>query len=212
MKKVSLSGSPRANVGKKDAKAQRREGMVPCVVYGTGEQTFFTVDEVNIKKVVYTPEVFQYELDIDGKKVNAVIQDLQFHPVSDKVTHVDFLEIVPGKDVKISVPLRMTGQSPGVRAGGRLAVQYRTIKAKGAADKFPEAIEVDISAMEIGDKIRVSELAWEGLTFLAAPTDVLVSVKTSRAAMSAEAEDEEGEAAEGEAAEGGEAAEAKTEG
>ena len=208
MKKVSLSGSPRENVGKKDAKGLRREGQVPCVVYGGEEQTFFSVDEIAINKVVYTPDVYQYELNIEGKgTINAIIQDMQFHPVTDKVTHVDFLELIPGKEVKIAVPLRMVGQSAGVRQGGRLAVQYRKIKAKGMADKFPDAIEVDITDLNIGDKFRVSDLSWDGLTFVAAPTDVVVAVKTSRAAMSAaSAEEGEGEAeGEGAEAEGGEA-------
>lgn len=212
MKKVSLSGSSRANVGKKDAKAVRRQGLVPCVVYGLGNQSYFNVDEVAIRKVVYTPEVFQYELDIDGNKVNAIMKDIQFHPVTDKVIHVDFLEVAPGKEIKLAIPLRMVGQSPGVRSGGRLAVLYRTIKAKGPAEKFPEAIDVDISGLEIGDKIRVSDLSPDGLVFMAPGTDVIVGVKTSRAAMSAEGA-EEVEGAEGEeGAEGAEGAEAKAEG
>ena len=197
MKKVSLSGSPRENVGKKDAKRLRREGKVPCVVYGGSEQSFFHLDEVAVRKVVYTPAVFQYEIELEGKKpVNAIIQDLQFHPVTDRVTHIDFLELVEGKETRIEIPLSMVGVSPGVRGGGRLSRQYRKITAKGLPEKFPDAIEVDISDMEIGDKKRVSDISADGLTFLIPQTDVLVAVKTSRAAL-AEASAEEGEGVEG---------------
>ncbi|NND77307.1 MAG: 50S ribosomal protein L25 [Flavobacteriales bacterium] len=198
MKKVSLSGSPRGNVGKKDAKRLRREGKVPCVVYGGSEQTFFHLDEVAVKKVVYTPDVFQYEISIEGKKpITAIIQDLQFHPVTDRVVHIDFLELIEGKEAKIEIPIKMVGLSPGVRGGGRLARQYRKITAKGLPEKFPDAIEVDISDMEIGDKKRVADISADGLKFLVPQTDVIVAVKTSRAAMAEASAIEEGEGAEG---------------
>ena len=128
--------------------------------------------------------------------MNAIIQDLQFHPVTDRVTHIDFLELVEGKETRIEIPLSMVGVSPGVRGGGRLSRQYRKITAKGLPEKFPDAIEVDISDMEIGDKKRVSDISADGLTFLIPQTDVLVAVKTSRAAL-AEASAEEGEGVEG---------------
>ena len=211
MKKVSLSGSPRENVGKKDAKDLRRQGQIPCVLYGGKDQVFFHVNEIDLKKLVYTPEVFQFELSLgNGEPVSAIIQDLQFHPVTDRVVHVDFLELIPGKETKIDIPITFYGNSIGVRNGGRFLVTYRTIAAKGKPEDFPDAIEVDIESLKIGDKIRVGQIDRPGLTLLANPNDVVAAVKMARAAIVDEVEEGEGvegeEGAEGApAAEGGEA-------
>src|ERR1051326_8368750 len=120
MKSVTMSGSPRANVGKKDASGLRREGKVPCVLYGGPEQVTFAVDERAFKNLVYTPEVHTVEIDLGGKKHNAILKELQLHPVTDKIIHADFLEIIPGKAVTMELPLKFEGTAPGVRAGGKL--------------------------------------------------------------------------------------------
>ena len=207
MKTASLSGSLRESVGKKDADALRANNQIPGVLYGGAEQIHFSVSENQINKVVFNPDVFKIDLDIAGKKVECIIQDIQFHPVTDRVTHLDFLEILPGKPVKVELPLRTTGQAIGVLNGGRLEVNYRRIPVRGIADDLPESLSVDISDLEIGDNARVRDLTVDGLEILLSESALLVACKRTRAAMSAESdlESEGGEGGEsGEGGEGGE--------
>ena len=206
MKTASLSGSLRESVGKKDADALRASNRVPGVLYGGAEQCHFSLSEVELNKVVFNPDVFKLELDLNGKKVDCIIQDIQFHPVTDRVTHVDLLEVLPGKPVKVELPLRTTGQAIGVMNGGRLELNYRRVPVRGLVDQLPECLTVDISPLEIGDNARVRDLDIEGLDILLSESALLVACKRTRAAMSAESalDGEEG----GEAAEGGEATEA----
>ena len=208
MKTASLSGSLRESVGKKDADALRAASQVPGVLYGGAEQVQFSVSEIQLNKLVFNPDVFRIELDIDGKKVDCIIQDIQFHPVTDRVTHIDCLEILPGKPIKVALPLRTVGQSIGVMNGGRLELNYRRVPVRGLADQLPECITVDITELKIGDISRVRDLNVDGLDILLSESALLVAVKRTRAAMSAEAamEDEEGGEGEGgDNAEGGEA-------
>jgi len=201
MKTASLSGSSRESVGKKDADALRSASRVPGVLYGGAEQIHFSVEEIQLNKLVFNPDVFKIELDIEGKKVDCIIQDIQFHPVTDRVTHIDCLEILPGKPVKIDLPLRTTGQSIGVMNGGRLELNYRRLPVRGIADQLPDCITVDITPLKIGDNARVRDLKVDGLDILLSESALLVACKRTRAAMSAEAgmEDEEGgEGGEGE--------------
>lgn len=201
MKTASLSGSLRESVGKKDADALRASNRVPGVLYGGAEQCHFSLSEVELNKVVFNPDVFKLELDLNGKKTDCIIQDIQFHPVTDRVTHVDLLEILPGKPVKVELPLRTSGQSVGVMNGGRLELNYRRVPVRGLVDQLPECLTVDITPLKIGDNARVRDLEIEGLDILLSESALLVAVKRTRAAMSAESalEAEEG----GEAAEGG---------
>lgn len=201
MKTVSLSGSSRKNVGKKDASEVRANGGVPCVVYGGSEQIHFSVNEIAFSKFVFTPDVFKFELEIDGKKVEAILKDLQFDPITDRVIHADFLEIVDGKIVKMELPVRITGNAIGVRNGGRLAVNFRRVKVSGIPADFPEAIELDITKLRIGRSIRIKEISVPGVTLLHNPEAVVVAVKTARGAVDEGEEEEEGE----EGAEGGDA-------
>ncbi len=197
-----MSGSPRENVGKKDTKALRNAGSVPCVIYGGEKQIHFSVKIGDINKIVYTPEVFQIELDLDGNKIMAIVKDCQFHPVSDKIIHVDFIELDEKKEVKINLPIRLLGNALGVRNGGRLQTVYRTLTIKGLPSAFPEAIEIDITELKIGKNIRVSEVSIPGLTILESANSVICGVKTARGALDDEEEGEEGE----EGAEGAEGA------
>ena len=201
MKTASLSGSLREGVGKKDADALRASNRVPGVLYWGAEQIHFSLEEVQLNKLVFNPDVFKIELDIDGKKVDCIIQDIQFHPVTDRVTHIDLLEVLPGKPVKVALPLRTTGQAIGVMNGGRLELNYRRVPVRGIADDLPECLTVDITPLEIGDNARVRDLNVEGLEILLSDSALLVACKRTRAAMSAESALEEGEegAAEGEA-------------
>ena len=192
MKKAQLSGSSRANVGKKDAKALRNAGLVPCVLYGNGTQTHFSIKDIAIQKLVYNPDVFQIELDIDGKKASAVIQDLQQNPITDKVMHVDFLELDAKKPVKLGLPVRVVGSSRGVLAGGKLMQVFRRLRVEALPGDLPEAITVDITKLRIGQSIRVKDLESDGLKLLEAKNAVVVAVKMARgASKAAEADDED---------------------
>ncbi len=204
MKKVSVSGSPRENVGKKDAKRLRREGFVPCVVYGGKEQIQFFTSEKSFKDIIYTPDACIVKLDIDGKKMEAVPQETQFHPVTDSILHADFLEIYPNKPVKMAIPIRVTGDSPGVLAGGKMLVKRRRLEVIALPDQLPAEIEIDISSLEIGDSVVVGELSLENVKFADPENSVVVLVKSARAAMMApvDLEEEEGEKVEGEEVEG----------
>lgn len=201
MKKVSVSGSPRENVGKKDAKRLRREGNVPCVVYGGKEQIQFFTSEKNFKDIVYTPDACIVQLDANGKKMEAVLQDIQFHPVTEQILHADFLEIFPDKPVKMAIPINVVGDSPGVIAGGKLLTKRRRLDVMAMPDKLPAEIDIDISSLDIADSVTVGDLELDDVEFLDPENSVVVMVKSARAAMMAPAETEE-EAGEGEEGEG----------
>src|SRR5690606_23812494 len=207
MKHVSLSGSPRENVGSKDAKALRRQDRIPCVLYGGEKQTHFHVTYNELSKLVITPKVHQVDLSLGDEKFNAVIKEVQFHPITDRITHVDFLELADDKMVKIELPLRVTGSAIGVRNGGRLFVQFRKLTVKGFPPQFPDEILLDITKMRIGQKMRVKDLDTGGLTIVQDPEAVVVSIKTARGVIETEDEEEEG----AEAAEGAEATAESTE-
>jgi len=183
MKTAQLSGSLRANVGKKDAKAIRNEGLVPCVLYGQGEQTHFAVKRVPIEKLVFSPDVYQIELDIDGKKAKAIIRELQQHPTKDTVQHIDFLELNDSKEVRVKLPVRLTGSSRGVRAGGKLMQVFRHMQCQGLPTALPEEIKIDISQMRIGHSFRVSNIEIPGVKILDPANAVVVSVKMARGAV-----------------------------
>jgi large subunit ribosomal protein L25 len=193
MKVAQLSGSPRANVGKKDAKALRDAGQVPCVLYGQGTQTHFSVKDISIEKLVYNPDVFQFELDVDGKKTKAIIQEIQQHPVTDKVMHVDFLELDDKKPVKVALPVRLIGSSRGVMAGGKLMQVFRRLKVIGLPGELPDAITIDITKLRIGQSVRVGDLETGGLKFTDAKNAVVVAVKMARGASKAAEVDDEDE-------------------
>lgn len=195
MKKVSLSGSPRTNVGKKDAAELRRNGRIPAVVYGGGEQVHFHVKETDMNKLVYTPDVYQIEIDVDGKKMNAIVQEMQQHPVTSRIQHIDFLLLDDNKPAKVKLPVRVSGMSPGVMAGGKMQQVFRKLTVKGLPSALPEAITVDISPLNIGDAVRVSHIEIEGCEVLDAANAVVVSVKMARGAK--KGEEEEAEAADG---------------
>ncbi|MFN3341257.1 MAG: 50S ribosomal protein L25/general stress protein Ctc [Flavobacteriales bacterium] len=180
MKKVSLSGSPRANVGKKDASDLRNKGLIPCVLYGGNGQTHFSINEIALKKVIWSPDVYNVELDIAGKKTNAIVKDVQFHKVSDRLQHIDFLELVPNKPVKLKLPVRLTGSPEGVKKGGKLVQNYRKMNVMGAPEKLPEAIIVDVEKLDIGQNIRVKNINIDGLRLLETAESVVAAVETTR--------------------------------
>jgi large subunit ribosomal protein L25 len=183
MKTAQLSGSPRVNVGKKDAAAIRRAEQVPCVLYGLGEQTHFSVRRIDMEKLVFSPEVYKIELDIDGKKASGIIRELQQHPLTGIIQHVDFLELSDTKPVRVGLPVRLTGSSRGVMAGGKLMQTFRRLEVVGLPQDLPEAIVLDISKLKIGKSIRVGSIEIPGVKFLDPANAVVVSVKMARGAV-----------------------------
>jgi large subunit ribosomal protein L25 len=183
MKSVSISGSSRANVGKKDATAVRNAKAVPCVLYGGKEQVHFSVLAADFRDLIYTPNANTVNLDIEGKKFHAILQEAQFHKVKDHLLHVDFLEIVPGKPVVMNIPVRTTGTSPGVRSGGKLNKKLKTLKVKGLVEKMPDTIDIAIDALEIGGSVRVSDIKIDGLTILDAQNVTVIGVQVTRAVV-----------------------------
>ncbi len=195
MKTAQLSGSLRANVGKKDAAALRNAELVPCVLYGQGEQTHFAVKRNDIEKIVFSPEVYQVELEIEGKKAKGIIRELQQHPVKDTIQHVDFLELSETKPVRVGLPVRLTGSSRGVMAGGKLMQVFRRLTVVGLPQDLPDAITLDISKLKIGKSIRVGSIEIPGVKFLDPANAVVVSVKMARGAIKpADDDDDEEEA------------------
>jgi len=194
MKTVSLSGSLRENVGKKDAKKLRTEGKVPCVIYGGKEQKHFFIDQKDFKKIIFTPEVFIIKIELGKVSFETILQDIQYHPVTDIVLHADFLELIPGKAVTLAIPVQMEGTSPGVIKGGRLQLKIRKIRMKGLVEDMPEHVLLDISGLDIGNAIKVKEVPGEKLQLLDPANAVVISVKAARGVAEDLAEEgEEGE-------------------
>ena len=200
MKALSLSGSPRENVGKKDAKALRADGLVPAVVYGAKEQLHIAVKHTDFEKFVFTPNVYFIDLDVNGDKRRVIIQDYQQHPVTDNIVHVDFLELIDDKPVRMEIPVKLTGNAIGVINGGRLAKTFRRLRVQGLPGDIPDNVEIDISKLRIGMAVRVSDLN-EKVEFLHPQNQVVVAVKAARGAVDDLDEEEEGEEGE-EGAEG----------
>lgn len=210
MKALKLSGSLRESVGKKDAKKLRREGRVPCVLYGGKDQVQLSILEKDFKPLVFSPHTHLVEIDIDGKIYRCVLQDIQYHPVTDHILHVDFLQIFDDKPVTVSIPLEYTGVSKGVLKGGRLFRKYRKLKVNGLPGDLPDAIVVDITKLNINDSIKIEDLKRPNLTFFDPPKSVAVSIKSARAVDAGSEEGEEEEETTEAPAEGGDDA-AKTE-
>lgn len=198
MLEINVKGQKRSGLGKKASKDIRKQGLIPCNIYGIkkGENGLpqaesFTAEFTELRKAVYTPNVYVVNLNIDGEEKKAVIKELQFHPVSDALLHVDFLEITEEKPVTVGIPVKLTGHAAGVRNGGRLALSIRQIKVTAPYTRIPQVIEVDVTALEIGKSIKVGQLHFEGLEF-ATPKEVIVcSVQMTRQARAAAATEEE---------------------
>lgn len=196
MKVAKLSGSVRTSVGKKDSHALRAADLVPCVVYGHGTQIHFSAKKNDIEKLVFSPDVYQVELDIDGANHKAIIQDIQQDPIKGTVRHIDFFKIDAKKPVKVGLPVRVTGSSRGVMAGGKLSQVFRRLTVIALPGDLPEAIVVDITPLKIGQSIRVSQIENENLKIVEDSRAVVVSVKMSRGASKDAQDDDEEEGAE----------------
>ena len=188
MKSIAISGSPRENVGKRDAKELRYEGLVPAVLYGGKTQTHFAVSAADLKPVIYTPVVHFIDITVAGVKSQAIIQDIQFHPLTEQILHVDFLLLDEKKPIAIEIPIRLTGTSPGVKMGGKLVQKLRKLRIKALPKDHLDNIDVSIEGLEVGKSVRVSDLKFDKLTITNAKEDTIVSVTTSRALRQAEQE------------------------
>jgi large subunit ribosomal protein L25 len=204
MKSITIKGSKRESVGKVATKALRNADKVPCVLYGGENPLHFSANELDFSKLVYTPSAHTVVLDIEGdQKVNAILQDIQFHPVSDKILHVDFYQLFDDKEVSMDIPVTIEGSAPGVMLeGGTLVVSKRKIKVKALPNNLPDFITVDISELKLGGKISVIDLEADAFTILHPDNTVVCKVRTSRASMVIEDDVVEGEESteEGEAA------------
>src|SRR5690554_719837 len=198
MKSITIKGSERESVGKKASKALRNAGKVPCVIYGGDKPLHFSADELSFRDLVYTPNAHTVVVDLEGgKKFEAVLQDIQFHPVTDKILHIDFYELFKDKEVTMDIPVRLSGSSPGVRNGGRLLFRKRKLSIKALPDNLPDFFDIDISKLKIGGLIAVDTLLNDEFTILHPDTTVVVQVKAARNAVLTEEEEDEqdGEAA-----------------
>ncbi len=186
MQKIKLHGSKRELIGKKASKALRRENKVPGVLYGGEEVIHFSIGEKLLKTLIYTPHVYIVELDIDGTTVNAIMQDIQFHPVKDQILHIDFLQIFEDKPVVIEIPVKLEGFAEGVRAGGKLTLEQRKLRVKALPKYLPDTLNVNIDALKLGQSIQVGALNFENIELLNAKNSVVAAVKLTRAARAAQ--------------------------
>ncbi|UMB52968.1 50S ribosomal protein L25/general stress protein Ctc [Lutibacter sp. A64] len=197
MKSITISGSKRESVGKVATKALRNAGKVPCVIYGGDKPLHFSADEVSFKNLVYTANVYTAMIELDGTSYHAILQDIQFHPVTDKILHVDFYQLFDDKLVTMNIPVRLVGTSPGVISGGSLRFAMRKLSVRALPANLPDFINADISKLKIGQKLIVSELTNDEYSILHPENTVVVQVRTARSAVMPEDEDED-EDAEGE--------------
>ena len=197
MKSITITGSKRESVGKKAAKALRNAGEVPCVLYGGDEPVHFNAPELAFKELVYTPDAHTATLELNGDSYMAILQDIQYHPVTDRILHVDFYQIFEGKEVSMTVPVHYQGNSRGVRNGGVLRKTYRTLRVKALPKNLPDYVVADITKLKIGDKLYITEVEQGEWKFLHPDNTVVCQVRTSRNIVEDTEDDEELEGEEG---------------
>lgn len=187
MKTFEISGESRAELGKKGAKLVRKEEKVPCVMYGGEKVIHFAVPAKSIAKLVNTPTVYIVVATIDGVEYKAIIQDAQYHPVTDAAIHMDFFQVTDDKPVSMNIPVVLTGFSVGVQAGGKIQLVMRKLKVKAMIADLPETLDIDVTDLDLGKTIKVGELSYDNIELLAAPNSVVAAVKLTRAARGAAA-------------------------
>ena len=194
MKEINVTGQKRTDLGKKASKTLRKEGLVPCNIYGLAEQDgkptamAFAVPMTELRKIIYTPHIYVINLVIDGESHTAILKDIQFHPVTDAVLHVDFLEVNDQRPITIGIPVKLTGLAQGVRDGGRINLSIRKIEVKAPYQQIPEHLDVDVTALQIGKSIKIGQLNFEGLEIVTGKEVIVCSIKMTRAALSAAAQ------------------------
>ncbi len=192
METFKLSGELRTSIGKKSSKETRAQGDVPCVLYGGEKIIHFFSPELSFKKIIYTPNAYLVKLTIDGQEHDALLQAVQFHPVTDRIIHIDFKEISFDKDVITHLPIKIIGESTGIKQGGKLSQKRRKLKVKGLPSNLPDFVEIDITELEIGESIKVGELDVKNLSMLDPHRSMIIAVVSSRLAKGME-EGETGE-------------------
>ena len=187
MKTIEIKGSVRSDLGKKATRELRKNGQVPCVVYGGESVTHFTAPVEAFRGLIYTPNIYIVDLVIDGKACKAILKDVQYNCVSDAIEHIDFLEVSDNKPVSIALPVKLSGLAEGVKQGGKLVLKIRKIRVKGLISKLPDILEVDVTNLGLGKAIKIQDLSFDGLELLEAKNNVVAIVKMTRAALNADA-------------------------
>lgn len=191
MKEINLTGQLRSDLGKKASKSLRKEGLIPCNMYGIATTDgkpsafSFTVPMTELRKLIYTPHIYLVNLTIDGKLHTAILKEIQFHPVTDAVLHVDFLEVNEEKPITVGLPVKLVGLAQGIRDGGRMSLSLRKLNVKAPYKSLPEHLDVDVTALTIGKSIKVGQLSYEGLELVTGKDVVVCSIKMTRAASMA---------------------------
>ena len=181
MKSLEIVGFKRANLGKTDAKALRLDSQVPCVLYGGEDTVHFYVPAILFRELLYTPEAHIVDLNVEGTKYRAIVQEAQFHPVNEMLLHVAFLQLADGKEVKMDIPVKYVGVSPGVLAGGKLVSKLRKLRVKAAAENLPDYVEVDISDLELGKSVKVASVETKNYSILTSGQAPIATVAIPRA-------------------------------
>ena len=190
MKEFALVGTPRTEYGKKAAKALRKEELVPCNLYGCGKNVTFTVKKEDVRKLIYTPDTMVVDLTIGKQACKAVVKELQFHPITENVLHIDFLEVNEKKPVTVEIPVTLTGHAAGVKAGGKLSLELRKLKVNGIYTNIPERVVIDITELELGKKLAISEVKVENCKLMNPQDACVAQVKVTRASASTEETEE----------------------
>lgn len=180
MKEFNLAGSVRSEFGKKAAKALRKQELVPCNLYGVDGNVTFTVNVNDVRKMIYTPDTLVINLNIDGKECKAVIKELQFHPVTEQLFHIDFFQVTEDKPVTVAIPVQLTGHAEGVKAGGKLQLVTRKLNVKALYTNLPDRIVVDVTPLGLGKKLQVGELHYDNLEIVNVKTQIVAQVKATR--------------------------------
>ncbi|HIS09843.1 MAG TPA: 50S ribosomal protein L25/general stress protein Ctc [Candidatus Avibacteroides excrementipullorum] len=187
MKTFGINGTVRNEFGKKASRAYRKEEVVPCEIYGKGENRHILVSYDELRRIVFTPHIYVVDINIEGQDVKTIIKEVQFHPVKDTILHIDFLEIDDQKPIEINIPVKLEGLADGVKAGGKLNLQKRLLKVKGLYTDIPEKLEIDVTNLKLGKSIQVGALNFDKLELLDAKDAVVCSVQLTRAARGAAA-------------------------
>ncbi len=190
MKTIEIRGTVRTGLGKKNSKQTRKEGNVPCVIYGKEQNIHFHAHENSFKNLVYTPNAYIVNLDLDGSKHELVLQDIQFHPVTDRITHIDFIEIDEKKPIVIGLPIKVIGDSVGVKAGGKLRIKKRSLKVRGLASNIPDFLPIDITNLKIHHSIKIGDLSYEKIELTEPKITTVLTIATSRVIQKSEGEGE----------------------
>lgn len=203
MKEISVTGQKRADLGKKASKEIRKQGMVPCNIYGekkdangAPEALAFAAPLSELRKIIYTPHIYVVDINIDGEHHTAILKEIQFHPVTDAPLHVDFFEVNDQKPITMGVPVKLVGLAQGVRDGGRMNLTVRKINITAPYQQIPEHLDVDVTALKIGKSIKVGELSYEGLEIATSKSVIVCSIKMTRQAQQASTDEDAAAAAE----------------